>query len=106
MIAPISSAPVVTTRGIILGIICRLKIVAVDAPIITAAVTYSSPRTFNVIERTRRAYFAQPTTDKAKIVFTMLPPKIPAIAMAKTTPGKDNIISARRMRTISTLPPK
>ena len=72
----------------------------------TAAVTYSSPRTFNVIDRTRRAYFAQPTTDSAIIVFTMLPPKIPAIAMANTTPGKDNIISARRMRTISILPPK
>ena len=72
----------------------------------TAAVTYSSPRTLSVIERTIRAYLAQPTTDKAKIVFTMLPPKIPAIAMAKTIPGKDNMMSAKRMSTISTLPPK
>ena len=72
----------------------------------TAAVTYSSPRTFNVIDRTRRAYFAQPTTDSAIIVFTMLPPKIPAMAMANTTPGKDSIMSARRMRTISIFPPK
>ena len=78
----------------------------VDAPIITAAVTYSSPRTLSVIERTIRAYFAQPTTDKAKIVFTMLPPRIPAIAIANTIPGNDNMMSAKRIRTISTLPPK
>ena len=38
--------------------------------------------------------------------FLMLAPRIPAIAMANTMPGKDTIMSAIRMITASTHPPK
>ena len=63
---------------------------------------------FNLITklRTKRAYFAQLTTTKAKIVFIILPPMMPAIAIARIIPGKESIISAKRIKISSILPPK
>ena len=56
--------------------------------------------------RARRAYFGQVTTAMAMMAFRVLAPSMPATAMASTRPGKAIIMSATRMITASTQPPK
>ena len=56
--------------------------------------------------RARRAYFVQLTAAMEITAFTRFGPSIPAIAIASTRPGKEIIISAIRMITPSTIPPK
>ena len=58
------------------------------------------------MERERRAYLVHVTAVSAIIALTREPPMIPAMAIARMTPGKEIIISAIRMMTISTMPPK
>ena len=75
-------------------------------PFTLAAAIKSLWRSLITAERVIRAYFAQLTTTRAKIALMALPPIMPAMAMANTTPGKDNIISVNRINTSSILPLK
>ena len=75
-------------------------------PFNLAAAIKSLWRSLITADRISRAYFAQLTTTRAKIALMALPPIMPAMAIASTTPGKDNIISVKRINTNSTLPPK
>ena len=71
-----------------------------------AADTKSRFRIFRTRLRASRAYFVQLTSATAITAFFTLAPRIPAMAMANTIPGKETIMSATRMMMVSTQPPK
>ena len=75
-------------------------------PATRADSTYSDDLTASTWPRVRRANRGQPTMAKAKMMFRWLDPKAAMMAMATIKKGKDIIISVRRMRIISTMPPK
>ena len=80
-------------------------IIDVRVPFVTAAARKSCCASLSVRLRAKRAYFVQPTTESAKIVLAMLPPSMPAMAIASTKPEKASTMSVKRMSKVSTLPP-
>lgn len=106
IMVPISVAAVTTMVVIMLGITYFIIMLPLFVPVTTAASIYRFCLIFRTILRASLAYFVQLTAEMAITAFTIFGPRRPAMAIASTRPGKEIIISAIRMITASTAPPK
>jgi hypothetical protein len=88
------------------GRMCLTITRRLDAPAISANLTYSRSRRLNTSPRITRAYRVQQTAPRMMTMFHMLGPTIVARKIAKTRAGSASQASVRRITTWSTQPPR
>ena len=92
--------------GMQFGRICRSMMRIGETPIERAASTYSLSRSLSVSERTIRETLAQLTSVSARKILTSPSPSVYMMTMASSIVGKASMISASRISSASTHPPR
>jgi hypothetical protein len=106
MITPIPSRPNVISWGRMFGATWRSRMREPDVPDSRAARMNVCSRSCSVAAREMRANAGTLKNDSAKIVWSLLGPRLSAIASASTSTGNAIRTSTRRLTIRSTGPPR